>query len=212
MSPRACLVDVYDTLVTCDFSAIWRERAVLTGIPYEAWNEAFRHVGPTLGVGQMSIAEAMDVTLRTLGVEQRDGLVQELAATNREMLLAKATLFQDAMPFLELLRDRGITIVIVSNCNENTRPLLIELGVAAIADSLVLSCEVGWIKPSPLIFRRALELAGVPGEDALFVDDQPSFCAGAEAVGIRSAQIVRDGDLPAGGVRSLLDLEPLLRQ
>jgi len=74
----------------------------------------------------------------------------------------------------------------------------------------VLSCEVGSIKPAPQIFRHALSAAGVDAADALFVDDQRAFCAGAEVLGISAVQIVRDGELPAGAVRSLLDLVPRL--
>lgn len=211
MSPRACLVDVYDTMLSCDFPAIWRERAERTGIESEVWYDAFRRVAPTLGVGQMTMAEAFEVTLRTCGVTPSAELVNDLVNADQDLLLATARLYPDALPFLELLRSRGITIVIVSNCSENTRPLLAKLGVTAIADSLVLSCEVGCIKPSPRIFRHALNQAGVPGPDALFVDDQAAFCAGGEMAGLRAVQIVRDGEPPAGGVRSLLDLEPLLR-
>jgi len=210
VSPRACLVDVYDTLLTCDFHGLWRERAERTGISPEAWNNAFSRVAPTLGVGQMTLAEAIEVTLRTCRLTPSRELVSELVTADHDLLLATGRLYPDALPFLELLRSRGIPIVIVSNCGEHTRPLLTKLGVAAIADALVLSCEVGCIKPSPRIFRHALDQAGVPGPDALFVDDQAAFCAGAEMAGMRAAQIVRDGELPPGGVRSLLDLEPLL--
>lgn len=210
VSPRACLVDVYDTLLTCEFPAIWRERAERTGIAPETWNNAFGRVAPTLGVGQMTLAEAFEVTLRTCRVTPSAELVGKLVTADHDLLLATGRLYPDALPFLELLRSRGIAIVVVSNCGEHTRPLLTKLGVAAIADALVLSCEVGCIKPSPRIFRHALDQAGVPGPDALFVDDQAAFCAGAEMTGLRAVQIVRAGDLPPGGVRSLLDLEPLL--
>lgn len=210
VSPRACLVDVYDTLLTCDFHGLWRERAERTGISPEAWNYAFARVAPTLGVGQMTLAEAFEVTLRTCRLTPSPELVSELVTANHDLLLATGRLYPDALPFLELLRSRGIPIVIVSNCGEHTRPLLTKLGVAAIADALVLSCEVGCIKPSPRIFRHALDQAGVPGPDALFVDDQAAFCAGAEMASLRAVQIVRDGDLPPGAVRSLLELEPLL--
>ena len=52
-------------------------------------------------------------------------------------------------------------------------------------------------------------------EAAVFVDDQPGYCAGSVAVGIRAVQIVRgelNGQIPAPGtvlVRSLPEVEPL---
>ena len=63
----------------------------------------------------------------------------------------------------------------------------------ALADTLVLSCEVGSAKPAAEIFRYALDRLGVTAEAAVFVDDQPGYCAGSMAAGIRAVQIVRAG-------------------
>ncbi len=57
----------------------------------------------------------------------------------------------------------------------------------------MLSCEVGSAKPSPEIYVTALADLGVAAADAVFIDDQPTFCMGAEAVGVRPIQIARDG-------------------
>jgi putative hydrolase of the HAD superfamily len=114
------------------------------------------------------------------------------------------------------LRARGIKIAIVSNCDEQARGLLGWLGVTPLADALILSCEVGAAKPSARIYQRALQALGVTAEAALFVDDNPEFCAQAAALGIRTAQIVRGepaADAPAAGitlVRSLSDVEAML--
>jgi len=51
-------------------------------------------------------------------------------------------------------------------------PLLAELGVDALADTMVLSCEVGAAKPAPEIFQCALDRLGVTADAAVFVDDQ----------------------------------------
>jgi hypothetical protein len=50
----------------------------------------------------------------------------------------------------------------------------------------------------------------------VFIDDQPRYCLGAEAVGVRPIQIARDGVDAAGAgwdfpvVTSLLDVKSLL--
>jgi HAD superfamily hydrolase (TIGR01509 family) len=204
----ACLVDVYDTLLCCDFESRRRVLPALAGVDRGAWADAVSRILPATGVGQVSRPELYDLVLRTCGVKPREELVRELVATDLELTLADGRLFDDALPFLHRLRSRGIAIAIVSNCGQHTRNLLVSLGVAALADVLVLSCEVGLIKPSARIFRHALNELGVEPGDALFVDDQAVFCAGAEAVGVRAVQIVRDGDLPPGAVRSLLDVLP----
>jgi putative hydrolase of the HAD superfamily len=214
---EACLVDVYDTLLSCDFMALRTELPRLAGVSQEAWAEGYGQVAAALGVGQLTKAEGFGQILAGYGVPVRSGLVRALVDRDRELLVASARLYDDAIPFLEALRSGGIKIAIVSNCAEHTRDVLDHLGVTALADTLVLSCEVGAAKPTPEIFRHALDRLGVAAASALFVDDQASYCAGGTALGIGAVQIVRgelDGNVPAAGttvVRSLPEVETLLR-
>ena len=217
---EACLVDAYDTIVTCDFSILRNELSGLAGISPGTWHVEYARIGPLVSDGRLSKAEAFARLLRAAGREPRPGLVAELVRQDQELLLAHARLYDDAIPFLQRLRDRGIKIAIVSNCTENTRPLLVKHGVDALADTLVLSCEVRSAKPATEIFRCALDRLGVAAEAAVFVDDQAGYCAGSVAAGIRAVQIVRsdldgqslDGQVPAPGttvVRSLPEVEAL---
>jgi FMN phosphatase YigB (HAD superfamily) len=70
-------------------------------------------------------------------------------------------------------------------------------------------------KPAPEIFWCALDRLGVAAEAAVFVDDQPGYCAGSVAAGIRAVQIVRaglNGQVAAPGtmvIRSLPEVEAL---
>ena len=199
---EACLVDAYDTIVTCDFSALRREVPVLAGISADAWDEEYGRIGAWLTDGRISKTQAFGQILRACGADADPGLVREMVRRDHEVLLANARLYDDAIPFLEKLRARGIKIAVVSNCTENTRPMLVSLGVDALADALVLSCEVGAAKPAAEIFRCALDQLGVTADAAVFVDDQPGYCAGGAAVGIAAVQIVRgelDGQVPAAG-------------
>ena len=213
---EACLVDVYDTLLSCDFAAHQTELPALAGVSQDAWAEGYGQVGAALRVGQLTKAEGFGRILSACGVEARPGLVRALVDKDRELLLASARPYADAIPFLEALRSGGIRIAIVSNCSEHTRDLLEEVGVAALADTLVLSCEVGAAKPAAEIFTCALDRLGVTAPSALFVDDQASYCAGGAALGIGAVQIVRgepDGTWSAAGttvVRSLLEVQAML--
>jgi putative hydrolase of the HAD superfamily len=212
---EACLVDAYDTIVTCDFTPLRQDVPALAGIQVAAWEQEYALLSPPLNDGRMSKAEAFRRIMASCGVQAADDLIAEMVRLDQELLLANARLFGDVIPFLTRLRDRGIKIAIVSNCTENTRAMLVATGVDKLADELVLSCEVQSAKPSPGIFRHALGRLGVSPEAALFVDDQARFCAGSVAVGIRAAQIVRgelDGQLPVEGVtvvRSLTEVEAM---
>jgi putative hydrolase of the HAD superfamily len=213
--PAACLVDVYDTLLSYNFVPHRAEMPVLAGVTPEVWGGIYSQFGQALGLGQMTKAEAFERLLAASGAVPRPELVRALVDRDRDLLLAGAQLYEDSLPFLQDLRSRGVRIVVVSNCSENTRALLQKRGVADLADDLVLSCEVGVEKPAPEIYRLALDLAGVTAPQAVFVDDQPAFCAGAATLGITAVQVVRgehNGKVPAPGttvVRSLAAVQAM---
>jgi putative hydrolase of the HAD superfamily len=48
------------------------------------------------------------------------------------------------------------------------------------------SCYVGLRKPGAPIYRRALDILGVPPQRVLFIDDRQENVAGAESVGIKA--------------------------
>jgi len=201
--------------LSCDFSAYRTELPAMAGIAADAMDAGFRRLEPAVTDGRLSLSQAYALIMRAGGTEPEPGLVVSVADKSRELLLASARLYDDVLPFLRMLRSRGVKIAIVSNCDENTRDLLVELGVAALADALVLWCEVGAAKPAAAIFHRALDQLGVAADAAVFVDDNADFCAGAADLGVSAVQIVRgelDGKVARGGevVRSLRDVEAML--
>ena len=214
----ACLLDAYDTIVHTDFTPYRNVLPTMAGIPADALYREFGRLAPALSVGQISITEAFAEILRARGVEPRPDLVRAMADKSRELLLLSGRLYDDVLPLLRTLRTRGIKVAIVSNCDENTRDLLVEVGVAALTDVLALSNEVGAVKPAAQIYQYALDKLGVTAEAALFVDNNATFCAGAAALGIQAVQIVRkardagDAGVVTGTpvVRSLSELEVLL--
>jgi HAD superfamily hydrolase (TIGR01509 family) len=210
------LLDAYDTIVDCSFTGHGSELPALAGVAPEAWYAAYHRIEAALNAGQLSGEAGFAEILRACGAGPRPGLARELMDLERELLLTSARLYDDVLPFFETLRSRGTRVAIVSNCTEHTRRLLLELGVSELADALILSCEVRAAKPSARIFRTALDQLGVAAGAALFVDDQPAYCAGAAALGIGAVQIVRgerDGKAAAPGtpvVRSLSEVEAML--
>lgn len=221
---RACLVDVYDTI----FRSVFVERVTAVaeslGVSVGDWLVELEKTRLDRDRGKLTTAAAYQQALRGLGIEPAAGLVDDLMRRDAEFSSAHTRLFDDTVPFFEWLRSEGILIALVSNCADTTRGLLESLGVIPLVDAVVLSCEVGSAKPSPEIYVTALADLGVAAADAVFIDDQPTFCLGAEAVGVRPIQITRGGvdainaingapasagwDFPV--VHSLLDAKPLL--
>ncbi len=188
---RACLVDVYDTIVKSDFEPRARVLAALAGVEPGAWAREWVKTGTQRGLGRLSMAGSFAQTLLACGARPRPGLVAELVREDARLLREQALVYDDTVGFLGEVRSRGTGIALVSNCSQNTRPMLEELGVLSLTDAAVLSCEVGWLKPSPEIYASALDELGVAPADAVMIDDQARFCAGAEAAGVRAIQLVR---------------------
>ncbi len=75
---------------------------------------------------------------------------------------------------------------LVTNATDRLPRDLEDLQLAEHLDFVVNSSEVGFAKPSPEIFERALVIAGVQPQEAVFVDDTPSNVSAAVALGIQA--------------------------
>jgi putative hydrolase of the HAD superfamily len=213
---EACLIDVYDTILQYAFLPRMRYVIEPLGISLDDWLTEWEPMRADRDRGRITIAASMERALRALGRGTEPGLAAELARRDAEYAHGRIRLCDDTIPFLTWLRSAGVRIALVSNCADTTRSLLDYLGVLPLVDAVVLSCEVGSMKPHPEIYRAALDELGVAAADAVFIDDQPAFCAGAQAVGVRPIQIARgdpEDDVAAREfpvVRTLLDARPLL--
>ncbi|MGH3164924.1 MAG: HAD family hydrolase [Trebonia sp.] len=207
---RACLVDVYETLLAYDPQARFRALATIAGVDPEAWRDHQLSLRDERDRGEVSTAESFALGLAACGADPAPELVGEMIRADRDFMRAHAPLFDDSVPFLKELRSRGIGIALVSNCADSTRELLGERGLLPLADHVILSCEVGSVKPSPEIYRAALEALGTAPEEAAMIDDQPGYLSGAEAVGVLGIQIVRDSLRPDPGFRSARTLHDVI--
>jgi len=188
---RACLVDVYDTILSDNFRARVGALTAFAGADFDRWLDAWDKSLDDRGRGKLTLADAFTQTLLACGIEPAPGLVCELVRRDVELLRDGSHVYDDTAPFFAELRARGIASALVSNCSESTRPMLEQRGLTQLADSVILSFEVGSVKPSPEIYLSALEDLGIAPADAVMIDDQARFCAGAEAVGVRAIQIAR---------------------
>jgi putative hydrolase of the HAD superfamily len=114
--------------------------------------------------------------------------------------------YEDAVPALTALRERGLRLAAVSNWDCSLGRVLERCGLAGLLDGTVSSAEAGARKPDPAIFAPALELVGCRPGEALHVGDTPEEdVAGAEAAGIRVLLLDRDGT--GGEISSLVQIE-----
>jgi putative hydrolase of the HAD superfamily len=213
---KACLVDVYDTILTTDFVARQAALAELAGVEAEPFRATWVTLARERDSGELSMAGAFARTLAACGRDPDPGLVERLVEADAELIGPHTEVCADSVPFLEAVRREGILVALVSNCADNTRAMLAAKGLLDLADEAILSCEIGIAKPDPAIYLIALQELGVLSADAVMLDDQGRFCAGAQAVGVRAVQVIRPGiaghpaDSRFQSVPSLGDALPLV--
>jgi HAD superfamily hydrolase (TIGR01662 family) len=116
-------------------------------------------------------------------------------------------LYEDAVPAIDALRQRGLRIGLLSNSARD-----LELFVAhhrLEVDAVLTSRTHGKTKPHDTIFRRMLDLLAVAPEEALMVGDQlEDDVEGARRIGMRAILVDREGRYPdeerIGGLGELL--------
>ena len=121
--------------------------------------------------------------------------------------------YEDVHPTLRALAARGVRLGVVSNWDERLRPLLGRLDLADYFQSIVVSCEAGYAKPSKAIFELAAQKLETPAAAALHVgDDAELDLQGAGLAGLQALQICRGAAADRGGqIKSLRELVPILR-
>jgi len=119
-------------------------------------------------------------------------------------------IYEDVFPTLDLLASRPIKLGVISNWDERLRPLLHKLKLDHYFQTLAISLEVGFSKPSPVIFKNTAKELGLPPGSILHVGDSPEMDgAGATAAGFQVVQIHRRPST-SSGIHSLTELASII--
>jgi putative hydrolase of the HAD superfamily len=177
--PRAVLIDIGGVLVPDDYltaaASDWGDRLGIA--PHAFLAALFAGNDDRILVGRVGEAAWWRVVAARLHVDQRQ------AAAIRADLLARRTWDTALLAGLRRIRGRA-TVTIVSNAWPDIRVGPAGERLAEVADTVVLSCEVGWAKPDPRIYAIALDSVGAEPAGALFVDDTPAHVAAAVSLGL----------------------------
>ncbi len=93
----------------------------------------------------------------------------------------------DVFAFLVKLKDRNYKLAVLSNMpSEILEHINRKPGVFDIFDETVFSCDLKLIKPHPEIYRKALNIIGCTGSEAIFIDDRADNVDAAEKEGINA--------------------------
>ena len=105
----------------------------------------------------------------------------------REFIYAQTQPYLEMIELIRALKAwHNVKIIAVNNeARELNAHRIQKFKLDAFIDSFASSGFVHMRKPDPDIFRLALDIAQVPAEQVVFIDDQPLFVQVAEGLGIR---------------------------
>ena len=113
----------------------------------------------------------------------------EFCATWSSIFLPDLLVSEDLLASLR----RRYPLVLVSNTNEaHVEYIREKYRVFDYFDHLVLSYEVGSLKPDTKIFQHAIEAAGLPAEALFFTDDREENIVAARQLGIHAHQFTSE--------------------
>ncbi len=93
-------------------------------------------------------------------------------------------------PFIEKLKDR-YRVMVLSNTNAiHFEMVSVNYPILKHFHHLVLSHEVGAMKPEPKIYAAAIANAQCPADRCFFTDDIPAYVEGARKAGLNAEQFL----------------------
>jgi putative hydrolase of the HAD superfamily len=147
----------------------------------EAWNEAQR--------GERSVESYWQAVAGELGISPDD--IPQL----RRDFYRGDKLDHDLLDLIRDLRAEGHKVGLMSNNSLHLLTLMEEHRLDGLFDGVVISAQIGVMKPSPEAFHAILDKLGVSASDAVFVDDFLRNVEGARVVGMHAVHFKPGLDL-----------------
>lgn len=96
---------------------------------------------------------------------------------------------EELFSYIRSLDRARYKVALLSNIGDTTMDQLIPTSERQLLfDEVILSYQVGLIKPDPRLFQMMSERLGVSAESCVMVDDIERNCRSAESVGMKSIQ------------------------
>jgi HAD superfamily hydrolase (TIGR01509 family) len=181
---KALLFDLDGTLAETDSLHLPTWVDVLSPYGVEVDEEFYRE-----SISGRSTSKIVEDLLPDLPAEEGRKLADAKEASFRERARELEPL-PGLLDFMEEAKNRGRSLALVTNApEENVEAILLALELGEFFDEVVLSDEVGPVKPDPAPYRAALDKLGVAPEEALAFEDSTSGIASAVGAGIPTVGI-----------------------
>lgn len=199
MNIRGVFIDLGGVIVRTEYQAPRQHLAERLGMEYEDLDKLV-FAGPS---SQQAFVGEISAEQHWAAVTKR--LRRPIAETQtiRDEFFAGDVIDHELVDFLRGLRPRYYT-GLISNAWPGLRDYVVAQKFDDAFDHMVISAEVGVMKPEAKIYQIALEQAGVSPNEAVFVDDFIENIEACEALGMHGIHF-RD---PQGALDALKQMLP----
>ena len=180
--PTALFLDVGGVLLTNGWDRRMRKKAAETfHLDQEEMDERHHLTFDTYELGKLTLDEYLN---RMVFYEERSFSREEF----KEFMFAQSQPFDQMIDLVRTLKKTyGLKVAVVSNeGRELTTYRIQKFGLAELVDFFIASSFVHFRKPDADIYRIALDVAQVPIEQVLYIEDRLMFVEVAHGLGIRS--------------------------
>lgn len=204
---RAICFDLFNTLVSVAEvpQSVGRLTADVLGIDMEVWNDAC--FGPAHEICKPSVHQDILQTLaHTIDPAIPEARIVE-AARDRQARFDYALqhVSLTTLDTLQALQQAGVRLALVSNASSGEVAAWPQSPLARLFEVSLFSCECGYKKPEPDIYRLALRGLGVGAEECLYVGDGGSHeFLGASRLGMQTL-LTREFLKPSRYARVMLE-------
>ena len=208
---EAILFDFYDTLVYRDETVTAAVRAAvadLLAVRPDELAATWRRYRDDRMLGIIpTLEDHLRVVVRDLGRQPPPGAIAAAARLEREGQRRAVRPYPATASVLAELRRAGFRLGLLSNSSDTAQEPIWGLGIGQLFDAVVLSHEVGLLKPDPRIYRLACERVGaLPSECAFVADGGFGELDAAHDLGMLAIKIEQQGQSKDYGSSTYCDL------
>jgi epoxide hydrolase-like predicted phosphatase len=198
MSIKAVFFDLGGVIVRTEFQAPRQQLAEKLGMEYDDLDRIVfdSDSGIRASMGEISSADHWASVIKRL---KRPA--SELSLI-RDEFFAGDIVDRTLLEYIRSLHGKYKT-GLISNAWSDLRDFIAREKFGDAFDDMIISAEVGAMKPEPKIFQVALERFGVKPKEAVFVDDFYANIEGCEKVGMKGIHF-RDAESTLEQLKKLL--------
>jgi HAD superfamily hydrolase (TIGR01509 family) len=163
---------------------------------YEAKKAEFQALCTQSDLGKLSRAEFNQKAAELAGVSVADV---------EKGIEAEVIIDAELVAYVRELKAEGYRIACLSNSgHEWTLKVITDHNLSDLFEEVILSADLGIVKPDPNTYLRTLEKLKLPADQTIFVDDREANVVAAEACGMRGLVFADTVSF----IRDILDLTP----